>query len=253
MVRTRLQIQRRKAQKRADKKDRRQECLDAILVVLREKFPDSKLESNEKWVDVIRQFLNFSKNGDFKGVAYSLWACLCYLGSFKEWRNYEVFYDKVLGKVEHLKENGLYFGHLIGIEQPQKSTIEDIDRVSREKELGILEMRSRKLQDEACLIYYFIIENFTAYDLERYTDTLFSEEENREKFGLNFGSIENFRAMQKKFVDRASNEMIEKLNILMLMIESKEMKLMDKECMVPFTASGFCFNTEGKLYVFNER
>lgn len=174
MVRTRLQIQRRKAQKRADEKDRRQECLDAILVVLGEKFPDSKLERKEKWVDVIQQFLNLS-NGDFKSVAYSTWASLCYLGSFKEWRNYEVFYDKVLGKVEHLKENGLYFGHLIGIAQPQKSTIEDIDRVSREKELGILEMRSR--------IYYFIIRNFTAYDLKRYTDT-FSEQENREKFGL---------------------------------------------------------------------
>lgn len=61
MVQTRLQLKR---QKQAEKQERRRECLDAILVVLNEKFPETNFESKEKWVDVIKQFINLGKNGD---------------------------------------------------------------------------------------------------------------------------------------------------------------------------------------------
>ena len=163
--------------------------------------------------------------------------------------------DKKQAKASHFytQEEGKIIVMLRG-EKKLRKKLPEIQRIGEEVKVAkkIGEVRSRQHQKNAGLIYDFIVSTFGKYDLDRYNDR-FRNDEERKQFGFDFGSMANFRAVQKKFVDEANEKMIVKLEALMLLIKTDEVNLMDKESMVPFPASGFCFDTEGKLIVFNER
>ena len=104
-------------------------------------------------------------------------------------------------------------------------------------------------EDRETKIYDFIVSRFRESDLERYN--MMRREEYKE-FGFGFGTIENFRTKQRAFLKNSDDDTIEHLRIMKLLIEKGTMS-MDKERMVPFRTSGFCFDTEGKIVIFNER
>ncbi len=92
------------------------------------------------------------------------------------------------------------------------------------------------------ILYNFIINNMNEYDLER-NDGDFYE----------FTDYEKFCKFQKNHLGTLDENYIMKLFNLMDLMINHDIQVMDKESMVTMNASGFCFNSDGKLVIFNER
>ena len=82
----------------------------------------------------------------------------------------------------------------------------------------------------------------TKYDLGRNHDI-------NDKLPVDY---EIFKKKQHEYINKLNLKQLKELKCLMKMIKSG-ICIMDKEDMVTFNASGFCFNSEGKIIVFNER
>ena len=63
---------------------------------------------------------------------------------------------------------------------------------------------------------------------------------------------EEFIKNQELQINKLDNSVKDTLFDLIRMIEDNEIKLMDKESMLHFNCSGFCFDSKGKLILFNE-
>lgn len=99
-----------------------------------------------------------------------------------------------------------------------------------------LELRKR--------IVAFVKNNFQKWDFERASD-----HERIEEFG--FASLKEMYAFNEKKILEADNDLLMLMKLLMEM--TGKVSLMDKESMVAFKASGFCFGKNGKFIIFNER
>lgn len=91
----------------------------------------------------------------------------------------------------------------------------------------------------------FIIKHFTVYDFER------SNSLNNGDDGIYFGNYDELIEYQRKALEPMSEGQIASLEMLILMIPT--MNNMDKESMVVFETSGFVFNKNAKIVIFNER
>lgn len=95
-----------------------------------------------------------------------------------------------------------------------------------------------ELKDE---LIEFVKKNFSDYDIER--------ENGPEYFGEDINTIiEN----NTKIIKNMKDDGLIFLKSLMEEIKKGHLNNMDKECMVPFSTSGFVFHG-GKLIIFNER
>lgn len=92
-------------------------------------------------------------------------------------------------------------------------------------------------------LYEYICDRMDSYDLERAE----SDDTN-----WNFEDYVEFKKWQKKCLKSKSEKELERLLVLMELIEDG-IGNMDKESMAVFTASGFCFDKTGTLVIFSER
>jgi hypothetical protein len=90
-------------------------------------------------------------------------------------------------------------------------------------------------------IFNFVKKHFSKYDFEN----LIKSDKN-----FKYDSYEHFIQMQKVYVDGYGNMMLNFLDGLSNLIESKSIKLCDKESMVCFSSDGFYFHL-GKLVITN--
>ena len=70
---------------------------------------------------------------------------------------------------------------------------------------------------------------------------------------LGFGSYNDFRKKNEEIIKALSKKEVNWLLILIDNITIKKMSNMDKDDMIDFTSSGFCWNNDGKLVIFNEK
>jgi hypothetical protein len=101
------------------------------------------------------------------------------------------------------------------------------------------------MADKVKTVYAFIKRRFDDYDLER--------AKQRREPEWDFKSIEKFYKHQKACLKKLDETSLDRLIMLMKMIQEGGMMNMDKESMVSFSTSGFFFDKEEKLTVFNER
>ena len=88
----------------------------------------------------------------------------------------------------------------------------------------------------------FIRETIDDYDIER---TDFDS--------WKFKNINELYRLNDKMVDTSEDVLIIWLTYLIKLIKQEKVKNMDKESMVNFTTSGFCWNKDKELVLFNER
>jgi len=88
----------------------------------------------------------------------------------------------------------------------------------------------------------FIRKNISDNDIER-TDF--------ESWG--FQDIDELYELNDKMVDKCDSNMTIWLINLIKLIKKQKIHNMDKETMVDFDSSGFCWNKDKKLVIFNER
>lgn len=101
------------------------------------------------------------------------------------------------------------------------------------------------LTDSKKSIFEFIKSTVSVYDFER------QKEENL-KYGFRIRSYHVFLDYQRLFLALIDNEEVGRLNTLIFMI-NRGLKKMDKECMVAFPVTGFGFDMNGELIIFNDR
>lgn len=108
-------------------------------------------------------------------------------------------------------------------------------------------------------IYNFIKEKFTKNSLER-VKTQYSywkksaDEDGREIHNnWDFNDYEEFSLFNKRVVNGLNEDDVDLLLKMINNINNKKFDLMDKESMTAFRGSGFCYNSDGKLIIFNER
>lgn len=89
----------------------------------------------------------------------------------------------------------------------------------------------------------FIRENMCYYDVERANGL--------DSFGVD--SLEELFEFNDAHVDKLSLRDLKRVNVIMKMLQADEIETMDKESMVSFGASGFVYNANGRLIIFNER
>ena len=135
---------------------------------------------------------------------------------------------------------------------------------------------SAKLMDnDMKKIYKFIVSNMDSYDLERsdndnwkfkfvceeccasdcrcdYDCDSDCDSDQHERDESPESIYLNFCVFQKEKIKTLSKSEILELLVLMNLIQ-KGIGNMDKESMVVFNASGFCYDANGKLVIFNER
>lgn len=88
----------------------------------------------------------------------------------------------------------------------------------------------------------FIRETIDDYDIER-----------TEFDSWDFKSINELYKLNDKMVDTCDDALILWLAYLIKLIKQEKINNMDKESMVEFTTSGFCWNKNKELVLFNER
>lgn len=91
----------------------------------------------------------------------------------------------------------------------------------------------------------FIEDHFNLYDLDRAQDHF--------KERWDFYGLGPFYEHQKTCLLSKTEGELDSLLALKNMIETKLFKMMDKESMTQWTASGFCFNKQKTLILFHER
>ena len=70
---------------------------------------------------------------------------------------------------------------------------------------------------------------------------------------LGFGSYNDFRKKNEEIIKALSQKEVNSLLILIDYISNNKICNMDKDDMIDFTSSGFCWNSHGKLVIFNEK
>lgn len=95
-------------------------------------------------------------------------------------------------------------------------------------------------------ILLYIQRHFTMSDLTRAKDL-------KNKRFTGFGSYKAFLAFQEQCLYQATPEEINDLQGLINFIKKYGPMNMDKEDMCAFETNGFCFESSGKLVMFNER
>ncbi len=97
-------------------------------------------------------------------------------------------------------------------------------------------------------LYQFIVKRFNQYDLERI-------DPNPELNGWhnNQGNIQIDELYQhnQEILAKVSLRQLKYLDATRKLIEGNDLRIMDKEMMLPWDASGFIFNYKGKLIIFN--
>lgn len=109
-------------------------------------------------------------------------------------------------------------------------------------------VRKQIMTDKIKTIYAFIKANFSEYDLQRSSELSDSDYNN----DFPFQTIEKFRKHQKAYLRKLHEEELDELIALISLIK-KGLKNMDKESMSGFDSSGFCFDKNGQITLFNER
>ena len=70
---------------------------------------------------------------------------------------------------------------------------------------------------------------------------------------LGFGSYSDFTKKNEEIIKALSQKEVNSLLILIDYISNNKICNMDKDDMIDFTSSGFCWNSHGKLVIFNEK
>jgi hypothetical protein len=117
---------------------------------------------------------------------------------------------------------------------------EETKKSKKIKEIPLL-IEDKDIQYYKNFLIKFINDGIDEYELERITES-----------DLNFKNYDDFKEFQTKHIESIDKKEINRLIVLINFIRSG-MFIMDKESMVAFESSGFCFNSDGKLIVFNER
>ena len=95
-------------------------------------------------------------------------------------------------------------------------------------------------------IFKFVLARMDDFDLERCREMGDREDET-------FASLADFRQWNKDCIDKLTSEQVECVQGVMQLIQKKQLSNMDKEGWVVFPSSGFFWNREGQMVVFNER
>ena len=95
-------------------------------------------------------------------------------------------------------------------------------------------------EDNRNFIKKFVLKLMRKYDFERDHDQW-----------LGFKKFSEFRKKNKQMIELCSNSDIDWLMELIKKINSNKIKNMDKDSMVPFDVSGFCWNNYNKLVIYN--
>jgi hypothetical protein len=96
-------------------------------------------------------------------------------------------------------------------------------------------------------VFNFIKDKLNDYDVERtdFEDWVFSGDEEP--------NIEKIYALNKKKLLSCPDSFIDYLLYSIRLIKKEVIYNMDKESMIPFPTSGFCWNAKGNFIFFNER
>ena len=102
------------------------------------------------------------------------------------------------------------------------------------------------------VLFNFIQKTFDEGDLER------ADGEEQEEWSFSEDKdisvqYKVFLSQQKVFLNRLMGRELDRLLGIVFLIEDNGLCIMDKEDMVGWEASGFCFNKEGKLVIFHPR
>ena len=92
------------------------------------------------------------------------------------------------------------------------------------------------------LIKDFVFSTMEEYDLER-----------DDEYELGFKTYNAFKKKNNEMIKLCTNDDIIWLTGLIDRINNNKLRNMDKQYMIPFETSGFCWNKEGNLVIFNER
>ena len=103
-------------------------------------------------------------------------------------------------------------------------------------------MADHNLASYRTTIKEFIRENISDYDIER-----------ADYESWNFQDIDELYELNDKMVDKCDSNMLIWLINLIKLIKKEKICNMDKEAMVDFDSSGFCWNKKRQLVIFNER
>jgi hypothetical protein len=91
----------------------------------------------------------------------------------------------------------------------------------------------------------FVLSKVNKFDIER-----FHQQESKD---LLFKNLKDFKRWQQDAIDDLAPSTLATVKGLMDMIQAGKIHNMDKESCVDFSTSGFCWNLESKLVIFNER
>lgn len=103
------------------------------------------------------------------------------------------------------------------------------------------------LSDKKEYIKNFIYKTMDDYSYER------AEELGNDLNDWNFKSYDHFCKYNSKKVDKSKKKFINWLIQLSYMISQNKIGNMDKESMVVFNSSGFCWDKNGRFVIFNEQ
>jgi hypothetical protein len=108
-------------------------------------------------------------------------------------------------------------------------------------------VKQPKIVNNRKKIFKFIKKNMTDYDIMRtdFEDWIFE--------GDDEPNLEKLYKLNKKKLLKCSDSMIDYLLHTIKLIKKQYIHNMDKESMVVFPTSGFCWNARGKFVIFNER
>ena len=94
-------------------------------------------------------------------------------------------------------------------------------------------------------IQQFVISKVNKYDLERFREL--------DSTALAFKNLKDFKRWNEDAIDDLAPSTLATVKGLMQMIQAGKVHNMDKESCVDFPSSGFCWNLDSKLVIFNER
>ena len=99
--------------------------------------------------------------------------------------------------------------------------------------------------DDRKAIKEFVLSKVDKYDIERFRQNDSTE--------LQFKDMKDFKRWNEDAIDDLPPSTLATVKGLMQLIESGKICNMDKESSVNFPTSGFCWNLDGKLVIFNEQ
>lgn len=118
---------------------------------------------------------------------------------------------------------------------------------------GFIRNTNDKIYEYKKVIYEFVKQNFDDYDFERFIFKNYSQQNILDGYLPPHKNINEFIEYNKNVINKLENKEVYFLMQLIDRINYKSICNMDKEHMTSFRTSGFYWDKDGKLVIFNER